>query len=356
MLVYRTNGKRDTNCYKLLAMACFWKYVNDTYIKIPNVKEIENITFYLIEIRIDTVTWTVSHRYNEFYDLHQTLCSEHGVSKVLLPPKRPIGNKSPTFIENRRQALEVYLQDIFSYLKFTMPRVFIEFLDFHVYDTFYLLKNLASYFYSNADSILKFGKSYKFNPVELYAISVCFKEPFPNTVDADSRYDLSHVLDLCSQLLTLTIEGNPHKYLLSNIQPDLLKIDLSSFKCLQTLIVQEMSLENIYNLGNLRTSLKVLNLTKTSTTNLSQILQCDILHKSQVEDSQVCCISKQNNRRSPLWATDYQYYFPHIKELTLGVLGIADNKEDTYIFKCNINQCNYFVASFGTWLYYRKSR
>ncbi|GJQ70000.1 hypothetical protein Trydic_g13364 [Trypoxylus dichotomus] len=206
---------------------------------------------------------------------------------VLLPPKRPIGNKSPTFIETRRQALEIYLQDIFNYLKFTMPRVFIEFLDFHIYDTLYLLKNLAFYFYSNADSILKLTKSYKFNPVELYAISICFKEPFPNIVDSDSRYDLSHVLDLCSQLLCLTIEGKPHKYLLSNIEPNSLKIDLSSFKCLQTLVVREMPLENIYSLGNLRTNLKVLNVTKTITTNLSQILQCDILHKSQVEDSQV---------------------------------------------------------------------
>lgn len=65
---------------------------------------------------------------------------------------------------------------------------------------------------------------------QLYAISNCFKEPFPNILDTDNRYDLTHVLDLCSQLVSLTIEGNPHKYLLSNIQPNTLKIDLSPFK------------------------------------------------------------------------------------------------------------------------------
>lgn len=148
-------------------MACFWKHINDILIQIPGVKEVENVTFYLIRIRVDTVTWTISHRYSEFYDLHQILCADHGVSKSLLPPKRTIRNKCPTFVEGRRRALEVYLQNILSYLKLTMPRVFIEFLEFNIYDTFYLLKDLAFQFYNNTDVILSTSKSYKFNPVEV---------------------------------------------------------------------------------------------------------------------------------------------------------------------------------------------
>lgn len=158
----------------LATMACFWKNVNETHFKITGVKEIENVTFYLIEVRIDTVTWNVSHRYSEFHELHQVLCSEHGVGKTLLPPKRTIRNKCPMFIETRRQALETYLQDTYNYLKFTMPRVFIEFLHFHVYDTFYLLKNLAFHCYTNAELVSK-TKSYKFNPVEVILLHFSFK-------------------------------------------------------------------------------------------------------------------------------------------------------------------------------------
>lgn len=51
-----------------------------------------------------------------------------------------------------------------------------------------------------------------------------------------------------------------------------------------------MPLENVCNVGNLRSTLKVLKIANTTTTNLSQIFQCDILHKSQVESNQVYSI------------------------------------------------------------------
>lgn len=148
-------------------MACFWLNQSETRLNIPLVEEIGAVTYYKIEVQVATVIWTVSRRYSEFYELHNQLVSEHGLSKDILPPKKVIRNKSPEFIEGRRQGLENYLKNVLNYLKITMPRVFVEFLGFHLYDIFFLLHDLAAKLYAEADSILCSSKGYTFNPLQV---------------------------------------------------------------------------------------------------------------------------------------------------------------------------------------------
>lgn len=152
-------------------MACFWLNQAETKINIPSVEEIGTVTYYRIEIQVATVQWFVLRRYSEFYDLHNQLVGDHGVSKDILPPKKVLGSKTPEFVENRRQGLENYLRSVLNYLKITMPRVFIEFLDFHIYDVFFLLRNLAAKLFVEADSILSSTKSYVFNPLQVNIIT-----------------------------------------------------------------------------------------------------------------------------------------------------------------------------------------
>lgn len=66
--------------------------------------------------------------------------------------------------------------------------------------------------------------------LQLHAISECFKKPFPAVEENDKRYDLTHVLDLCSQLSHLTVNGSSDPYLNSNIIPNNLKFEFSCFK------------------------------------------------------------------------------------------------------------------------------
>lgn len=148
-------------------MACFWLHQHETSVGIPETEEIANVTFYNIEVTVGSVSWHVSRRYSEFFEMHNQLIVNHGVVKDILPPKKVIRNKCPIFIEIRRKGLEEYLQTVLMYLNRTMPKIFVEFLDFHVYDIFFLLQNLALQFFNEADSVLSTTKSYTFNPLQV---------------------------------------------------------------------------------------------------------------------------------------------------------------------------------------------
>lgn len=67
-------------------------------------------TDYVIVVSIGEVNWKVKHRYKDFQGLHQHLTANHGIAKHLLPPKKILGNKDPTFVERRRNDLQAYLQ------------------------------------------------------------------------------------------------------------------------------------------------------------------------------------------------------------------------------------------------------
>lgn len=58
----------------------------------------------------------------------------------------------------------------------------------------------------------------------------CLKNPFPAIEQEDKRCDFSHVLDFCSQLKELTINGIKDHYKHSNIVPNSLSLEFTPFK------------------------------------------------------------------------------------------------------------------------------
>lgn len=153
-------------------MACLWRNQNETRIEIRDTEEFTNVTYYIILVAVGEVNWKVKHRYNEFFNLHNKLVTDHGVSKDILPSKKVIGNKSNHFIETRRKALEEYLQTVLTFLKWTMPKIFIEFLDFHVYDIYFLLQELSLKCFTESDFILSSTKTFCLTPLEVRSFIV----------------------------------------------------------------------------------------------------------------------------------------------------------------------------------------
>lgn len=148
-------------------MACLWRNQSRSSIEIPSTEEFSNVTYYVIHVIVGEVKWKVKHRYNDFFRLHSKLVVDHGISKDILPSKKVIGNKSNEFIESRRRALEEYLQNILVFLKRTMPKVFVEFLNFHVYDIYFLLQELSVKCFAEADFILSTTRTFSMSPLEV---------------------------------------------------------------------------------------------------------------------------------------------------------------------------------------------
>lgn len=138
----------------------------------------DSVTYYKITVIVGSVQWDVYHRFSDFVELHDRLVADHGVARELLPPKKVIRNKTPKFVEKRREALNDYLKNIFNYLKLTMPCEFAHFLDFHLYDIFFLLQDLAKKLFLEGDMLLQNQNSQTFTPLEV-CIYLCKSKKTP---------------------------------------------------------------------------------------------------------------------------------------------------------------------------------
>ena len=115
-----------------------------------------------------------------------------------------LGNRSQTFLEQRKKLLESYLQKVLIFLQFSMCREFVEFLQFNIYDIIYLLQDMSKHFFNSGESIMTQTKPYEFSVLELYAITERLKIPCPDLV-VDKVYDFSHVLDCCCRLQNVVL-------------------------------------------------------------------------------------------------------------------------------------------------------
>lgn len=84
---------------------------------------------------------------------------------------------------------------------------------------------------------------------QLHAISERLKIACPATEKQDQTYDFSHVLDFCSQLRALNIEGSYEKLGTSSIVPNELQFDLVSFKSLVDLKILGVPMACIQSVG-----------------------------------------------------------------------------------------------------------
>lgn len=153
-------------------MACFLLNKDSITITIPKFEDINKITIYEITVTIGSVHWKVKHRYSDFVTLHEKLVMDHCVSKDLLPPKKIIGKRDPSFVEKRRIGLENYITAVVSFLKEAMPRTLALFLDFHKYDILFLLQEMSFCFFNEGDFILSKSKRFKFNPLQVSCIFI----------------------------------------------------------------------------------------------------------------------------------------------------------------------------------------
>ncbi|OAD56010.1 Nischarin [Eufriesea mexicana] len=302
-------------------MACLLLNQENVHIKIPSAVTVVGITYYCIEVRIASIKWTVKHRYNEFSELHDKLVSENYVKKDILPPKKLIGNKCEAFVEKRRLSLEVYLNEVYSYLKKAMPRELAVFLDMHTYDIFFLLQSMALKFFIEGENLLQKSKTYKFNVIQLYAISERLKQPCPPLEAVDKKYQFNHVLDFNSHLTGLIIEGSSEPYRTSNIYSSSMSIELSSFRNIEELIINRYPMDNIYHMGNVRDTVKYLKVNNTKLRNIVEMAMCEEVHKSieNANDShvwfKVTHLDLSDNRIETI--DEAIKLLPHIECLTL---------------------------------------
>lgn len=124
-------------------MACLVENDHHFTISIPSYEDKDGITYYKINVVVGTVSWVVVHRYKDFVELHETLVTDHCLSKEMLPRKKYIGNRDPQFIEKRKSCLENYLQTVVAFLQKAMPFILLKFLDFDKYDISCILQNMA---------------------------------------------------------------------------------------------------------------------------------------------------------------------------------------------------------------------
>lgn len=114
---------------------------------------------------------------------------------------------------------------------------------------------------------------------QLYAISERLKQPCPPLEVVDRKFDFSHVLDLNSHLKHLTIEATSKHFGTSNIELSALPIELSTFKAVETLIVNNYPMDKIYGMGNMRDTVKHLEVHNTPLRNIVEFVMCEEVHK-----------------------------------------------------------------------------
>ncbi len=148
-------------------MACLLENDHNFSVSIPSYETKDNVTYYSIEVTVGTVTWTVSHRYKDFVELHKVLVDDYCTQKELLPQKKLIGNRDPQFIEYRKMSLEEYLRIVMNFLRGPMPLVLIKFLEFDKYDITYILRKMAHKCFTEGDSLLHKSNEYTFNPLQV---------------------------------------------------------------------------------------------------------------------------------------------------------------------------------------------
>ena len=139
---------------------------------------------------------------------------EAGVSRELLPEKKLLGSRDPSFIMKRRRDLESYLLSVFNFLQCSIPVALSEFLLFNRYDINFLLNEMAAKRYdaeaeAGGDPNINEAEV-KWTPLELFAISSRLKSPLPPQ-DLDSkRTDFTNVADQACQVRVYSILRNAH--------------------------------------------------------------------------------------------------------------------------------------------------
>uniref|UniRef100_A0A6Q2XI87 PX domain-containing protein n=1 Tax=Esox lucius TaxID=8010 RepID=A0A6Q2XI87_ESOLU len=220
---------------------------------------VENYTVYIIEVTVGNHKWTIKHRYSDFHDLHERLTAEKKIDKPLLPPKKIIGKNSKSIVEKRQKELEVYLQTLLVTFPVAAPKVLSCFLHFHQYEISGITAALAEELFHKGEVLLLAGEVFTLRPLQLYAITQQLKLAKPTCSSGDAKADMGHILDFTCRLKYLKISGTRGVVGTSNIQEDGLTFDLSIFKALLQIEINDCNSSQIIGLPTLKPCLATLN-------------------------------------------------------------------------------------------------
>ncbi|XP_078065902.1 nischarin isoform X2 [Mustelus asterias] len=240
-------------------------------IRIIGSELVENYTVYIIEVKVGNHQWTVKHRYSDFHELHEKLTAEKKIDKNLLPPKKIIGKNSKTFVEKRQKELEAYLQTLLTKFPHAAPKVLSFFLNFHLYEINGITAALAEQLFHKGEQLLLAGEAFCLKPLQLYAITQQLRLASPTCANGDAKTDLGHILDFACRLKYLKITGTRGAVGTSNIQEHLLEFDLSIFKSVHQIEINNCEAKQIIGLPSLKNSLATMSVT-FSTASMKDIL------------------------------------------------------------------------------------
>lgn len=156
---------------------------------------------------------------------------------------------------------------------------------------------------------------------QLYAISERLKQPRPPLEVVDRKFDFSHVMDFNSHLKNLVVETSASPYGTSNIKPNTLPIEFSTFRNVENLTIDGYPVTGIYGMGNLRDTVKILKVWNTPLKNIVELAMCEEVHRhiDNASDSHVWLkithLDLSNNRIEVI--DEAIRLMPHIESLTL---------------------------------------
>eukprot|EP00731_Ephydatia_muelleri_P006146 Em0003g394a len=197
---------REVDLVKLVREVDLVKLVGEVVGEVDLVK-----LLYKIDVLTEQDHWYLFRRYSEFYALHAKLLKKYGsygVAQELLPPKKVSGNLSKQHIDNRRQALERYLQKlIVSDTHVSQCTELLEFLDLPSHDIIKMTNDLSHYFFEHGDQLLDQATPVKLSVNEMYSITRRLKLPrdAQGADVGDVASDPAHLYSFVHQLKRLMV-------------------------------------------------------------------------------------------------------------------------------------------------------
>ncbi|XP_059153644.1 uncharacterized protein LOC131939378 [Physella acuta] len=258
-------------------MANFGKDLQDRCVHIRSAEQTEHFTVYVISVAVGSYSWTVKHRYSEFYDLHERLTASYKLDKTLLPPKKIFGNQTEAFIKKRQRELEVYLQTIILYLAQHIPSCLAYFLDFDKYEIHGITQSMAEDLYNRGESLLQTKEQYEVSTLQLYSLTERLKLPEPTCDSGDVKKDLGHILDFITRAKHLKVVSSKKPVGSSNILMNKLPFDLTLFKSLQTLEISGCNFRLVNGLETVKQTLMEFYVHESSSS-IREILLQDASH------------------------------------------------------------------------------
>ncbi|KAL5108936.1 Splicing factor 45 [Taenia crassiceps] len=192
-------------------------------------------------------TWCVTRRYREFRTLQKALQSKYDLSHdqiATLPGKKFFNNLSPAFVQQRSLALEEYLNRLLSYYTLPPPPL-ANFIDWERYDVHGITNCLARQLAKDGEKILSSEDVFVMNVYQVSAINQRMRSPVSENLFNRVDEDFGYVVKFISQIRRLKLFGSLEKIHKSNIAINALTFDMSSFRSLEYLELNNVDLASM---------------------------------------------------------------------------------------------------------------